>query len=1025
MKDKDKTKEQLIGELAELRRRVSKREAVLQENSVAAALLQIAPLGIHECDTEGRITFVNPSQEVITGFTGDELLGTYVWDRIVPGPDRDSLPAYFKHLVSDQPPPTPYITKNVRKNGEVFEVRVDWNYNRNPQGQVTGFVCIVSDITEQKRRETALRNSEERFRRVFEDGPIGVALIDLDARIQHVNRRFCEMLGYSENEIVALGLPGITHPEDYEPDHEVRMRLLSGEVSTYTIEKRYVRKDGQVIWGRLTASMIHNSDSKASLIIGMVEDITQGKQAEEALQKAHDELGRQVAERTAELSRSKSWLEEAQRIARIGNWEWDSRTNEVLWSDEMYRIFGVSKVTFHGNFEEHLKLIPSEDREEYLAGLNRVLAGKEQWNREHRILFSDGTIRYVWASGSVRNDAEGNIIGLVGTTQDITERKAADEVLRESEERFRITFETAPVGMVIGVGDGIIVKANRALCRMGGYTEEELIGRHVRDLAYPEDRELGGPLVKKLLAGEIPSFTQEKRYLRKDGQIFWAQATTAAAHDPDGNIAFALGVVEDITDRKRAEEALRQSHEQLQTIFDGMFDGLLIVDVETKRFVRVNSSICRKLGYSESELLSMSIMDIHPAEEVPEVLARLQARSKGRFQGSANVRIVRKDGTVRYADIASHVLTYNGRPCIAGFFRDVTERMVAEEALRQSHQHFQAVCDGMVDGFVIFDIENFRTLRANSALCNMLGYTEEEIKALSPEQKHPVDSHAKIKAHYEAVVQGRESRYDAMPCIRKDGNLLYLDVLASQISYEGRPCQLLFFHDVTERKHAHDALQKERRTLKHMLRASDHERQLIAYDIHDGLAQQLAGAIMQFQFYAHVRDTTPKEADKAFDVGMAMLQQSHFEARRLISGVRPLILDESGVLAAIAHLIHEPAFDQGSRIDFRSRVTFHRLAPIFENVVYRIVQEGLTNARNHSKSQRIVVSLIQRTNRLRIEIRDWGVGFDPNEVYESGFGLKGIRERARLLKGKSSVKSKPGKGTSIIVELPILERKST
>ncbi len=103
MKDKDKTKEQLIGELAELRRRVSKREAVLQENSVAAALLQIAPLGIHECDTEGRITFVNPSQEVITGFTGDELLGTYVWDRIVPGPDRDSLPAYFKHLVSDQP----------------------------------------------------------------------------------------------------------------------------------------------------------------------------------------------------------------------------------------------------------------------------------------------------------------------------------------------------------------------------------------------------------------------------------------------------------------------------------------------------------------------------------------------------------------------------------------------------------------------------------------------------------------------------------------------------------------------------------------------------------------------------------------------------------------------------------------------------------------------------------------------------------------------------------------------------------
>ena len=100
--------------------------------------------------------------------------------------------------------------------------------------------------------------------------------------------------------------------------------------------------------------------------------------------------------------------------------------------------------------------------------------------------------------------------------------------------------------MVIGVGDGVITKANRAVCRMSGYTEEELVGRHVRDLTHPEDRELSGPLVKRLLAGEIPSFTLEKRYLRKDGQPFWAQATTAAIQGPDGKIAFALGVVEDI-----------------------------------------------------------------------------------------------------------------------------------------------------------------------------------------------------------------------------------------------------------------------------------------------------------------------------------------------------------------------------------------------------------------------------------------------------------------------------------------------
>src|SRR5208282_1059798 len=170
------------------------------------------------------------------------------------------------------------------------------------------------------------------------------------------------------------------------------------------------------------------------------------------------------------------------------------------------------------------------------------------------------------------------------------------------------------------------------------------------------------------------------------------------------------------------------------------------------------------------------------------------------------------------------------------------------------------------------------------------------------------------------------------------------------------------------------------------------ERQLIAYDIHDGLAQELAGAMMQFQIYAHARQANPKEAAKAFAAGMTMLQQSHSETRRLISGVRPPILDESGVVAAIAHLVYDPAFEQGPKITFHSRVSFNRLAPVVENAIYRIVQEGLSNARNHSRSKKILVSLRQLGDCLRIKIRDWGVGFDRKTVHENRFGLDGIRE---------------------------------
>lgn len=160
----NKTKQQLVAETAELRQRVAELEMALQEKETRASLLlQAAPLGIHECDTEGRITFVNPSQETITGYTADEVLGKYIWDRMEPGPERDSMPAYLKHLVSVQPPPTPFIVKNIRKDGEPFDIRADWNYKRDPQGQVTGFVFVVLDITEQRKWDAALRESDRRL----------------------------------------------------------------------------------------------------------------------------------------------------------------------------------------------------------------------------------------------------------------------------------------------------------------------------------------------------------------------------------------------------------------------------------------------------------------------------------------------------------------------------------------------------------------------------------------------------------------------------------------------------------------------------------------------------------------------------------------------------------------------------------------------------------------------------------------------------------------------------------------------
>ena len=228
--------------------------------------------------------------------------------------------------------------------------------------------------------------------------------------------------------------------------------------------------------------------------------------------------------------------------------------------------------------------------------------------------------------------------------------------------------------------------------------------------------------------------------------------------------------------------------------------------------------------------------------------------------------------------------------------------------------------------------------------------------------------------------------------------------------------------DRQKKQTKNESLQAELRERTAELSAANNALRQMAYDIHDGLAQHLAAAIMQFEVFDHLKQSNAKQAAAAHRAGLAMLRQGLAETRRLISGARPPLLDESGVLAAISHLVNQRP-EKDPTIELCSKVAFNRLPASLENAIYRIVQEALTNACKHSHSPAIRVNLVQKGDRLLIEVRDWGVGFDPKAVGEDRFGLAGIRQRARLLGGSCRIKSKPGKGSVIAVELPVAQRK--
>ena len=616
--------------------------------------------------------------------------------------------------------------------------------------------------------------------------------------------------------------------------------------------------------------------------------------------------------------------------------------------------------------------------------------------------------------------------------------KKAEADLVRSKAILQATIESLPLDFFALGPDGRYMMQNAASRRHWG----DAIGKRPEDAAgTAENLSIWLANNRRAFAGEK---VEEEVELTVQGEKRFSYNVIAPIREDD-RIAGILGINIDITERKQAQEALQKAHDELErkvaeraaelsqankelAVFkqfvEAAGEGFAMADLN-HQVTNVNPAMLRLMGlHSSEQAVVQNLMSLHSEyveATIREVVIPTLLRG-GHWTGEIPIRS--RAGQKRQALAhAFLVRNENGEPSHYGVVvTDITERKQAEEALRQSHDELRVIYDEMMDGLAVVDMETGAVVRANDALCRLLGFSEEALMARTPEQRHPPEAMPRLREHFAAKVQGTETRFAEMPCLTSDGRVRYFDTNATRIVYRGRPSFLLFMHDVTERRQAQAALERERQTLKHMLQSSDHERQLIAYEIHDGLAQYLAGSIMQFEVYKHLRETKPKDAANAYDAGMTMLRQGHADARRLISGVRPPILDEDGIVAAVTHLVNEHRRQDGSKIEFRSDVEFDRLVLILENAAYRIVQEALTNACKHSKSKRIEVELVQQGDVLRLKIEDWGVGFNPGEVAEDCFGLAGMRERARLLGGSITVESTPGQGTCIAAELPLMER---
>jgi PAS domain S-box-containing protein len=395
---------------------------------------------------------------------------------------------------------------------------------------------------------------EQRFRRTFELAGAGMAHIGLDRKFLRVNRRLCEILGYGEAELIGRAGRELSHPEDLDVINALRPRLYSGEVDSVKAEKRYLRKDRSVVWVATTMVVERNDAGEPQFEIAVFEDITARKDAEAAL-KESEERFRAVVNSLSE-----------------GILVYDQALNIVAGNFAAEQIIGLPIAQMLGKpgftsllpcVKEDGSPLPPEERPTQVSSRS----GKPMRGYVVGIKRPDGSLTWLSTNTAfLRRPGEAKHYGVVSSIADITAQRASEVALRESEARFRHTFELAASGIAHVSLEGKFVRVNRSLCEMFGYPESQLIGRSVKDISHPEDRDVTDGQRHRVRAGELESAHFEKRYLRGDGGTVWVDLAIALVRTPEGEPQYEIAIFDDITERKDAERALRMSEARFRSL---------------------------------------------------------------------------------------------------------------------------------------------------------------------------------------------------------------------------------------------------------------------------------------------------------------------------------------------------------------------------------------------------------------------------------------------------------------------------
>jgi len=649
----------LLESFLDITERKRAEEVLEQRTAYLNTLIETNPLGTVVLDKEQHVEMSNSAFEKMFLYSREELLGKSIHELIVPQGSVEESNDFKRECLEKKG--IQGTSQRRRKDNTLVDVEI-YGVPLVIGGEAHGILAIYQDITARKQIEAELRDSENRFRTAFEDAPYGMCMTDLNGHFLHANAALCRMLGYSAQELLAGAWQQITHPDDLEASRQIAIQFSKGVDTTLEIKKRYLHRQGNVVWADVKISVVKDGLGRPSHYITQIEDITQRKRADEA---------------QAFLAS----LVESSQDAIVGT---NLEGVVVSWNRGATELYGYTPEEMIGKSVS--AFIPPDRPVQLPQILEKIRRGESISGYETHRIRKDARRVDISLSISPVFDSGRQITGLASIARDITQRKQAEQALVSSEEKFRQLAENISevFWMVSPSGPGILY-VSPAYEHVWGRSCESLYrdSKSWAESIHPDDVQKALEINQRQLRGE--KVDSIYRIRTPDGEK-WIRDRAFPVRDANGQLTRIVGLAEDISERKLAEERLRASEERYRELFENASDLLYTFDLDL-RITSLNRLAERTIGYSHEEALQMNLRQLldpqqaHRLEDAIEHLVAVQAPSKIELDLRA------KEGRRVKLEMNPRLIYREGKPVgIQAIARDITGRDVAEMELRQEQK---------------------------------------------------------------------------------------------------------------------------------------------------------------------------------------------------------------------------------------------------------------------------------------------------------------------------------------------------